>query len=128
MCWGGAVLLAPPSVLPALAPGGCTYGDAVRITPLARQTPTTPTVLIARLYNVLPDPPFRPHACRCSGVGSYTVVLPRRILVALPSSSEAGATGGTAAELVLPATFEARIEVVSSSRCAQQLRCSCISW
>lgn len=125
MCWGGAVLLAPPSALPALAPGGgCSYGDAVRITPLAQQSPATRPVLIARLYNVLPDPPSRPHACRCSGVGSYTVVLPRRILVALPSSSEAGGTGGTAAELVLPATFEARIEVVSSSRCVQLLRCS----
>ena len=117
------MLLAPPHALPALGPGsggsGSSYGDAVRIT--SRLQPSTDGAaisigVIARLHPLLPAAVSCRCAARCSGDdgdgSSYTVVLPRRILVALPSSGpDAGAAAATT-ELVLPAAFEARIEVL----------------
>lgn len=120
--WGGAVLLAPPPALPALAPGG-GYGDAVRIN--LRPQPSTATTtstatgasidVIARLHPLLPAAGSCLCASRCgsSAGSSYTVVLPHHILVALPSSD---ASAAAATDLVLPAAFEARIEMVPSSR------------
>lgn len=94
------MLLAPPTALPLLG-SGSSYGDAVRITPLA----ASPThALLARLHPLLPGA----SSCECGSKGDdgAVVVLPRGLVVALPPPSGVGEP--------LQPMFQAAIEPVMS--------------